>query len=254
MVNSVITGAASGIGLAVREQLEAQGDRVVGIDLQGVEINVDLSTPEGRQTALARTLELTNGAVDRLVLAAGLGGVGHDPVRVITVNYFGVFDVLDGLKDSMVGRPGAAAVAICSNASQFGVNPEDPVVLALLDHDEAKARELMDDSDGGMAYALSKYALARAVRRRAPEWGEAGVRLNAIVPGKTETPLYQYVLDHPETKELADLIPVPLGRTATPQEIARIIVFMLSDAAAYIHGSLVWADGGTDAAIRPDSF
>jgi enoyl-[acyl-carrier-protein] reductase (NADH) len=54
--------------------------------------------------------------------------------------------------------------------------------------------------------------------------------------------------------KLVDLIPTPLGRTATAQEIANIIVYMLSDAASYIHGSIVWADGGTDAAIRPDAF
>ena len=49
-------------------------------------------------------------------------------------------------------------------------------------------------------------------------------------------------------------MPHPLGRTATPEEIAGIIVFLLSDAAAYIHGSIVWADGGQDAVLRPDGF
>jgi NAD(P)-dependent dehydrogenase (short-subunit alcohol dehydrogenase family) len=254
MGNAIVTGAASGIGMAVRERLEAQGDRVVGVDLRDVEVTADLSTPEGREKAINETLEITKGSVDRLVLAAGLGGYILDAPRVLVVNYFGSVDLLDGLKDAMVGRPGGAAVAISSNAAQFGVNYEDPIVLALLDHDETKARELMAGTNGGAAYCLSKHALARAVRRRAIEWGKIGVRLNAIIPGKTETPLYQAVLDNPEMAKLVDLIPVPLGRTATSREIADIIVYMLSDASSYIHGSIVWADGGTDAAIRPGAF
>lgn len=254
MGNAVVTGAASGIGRAVREQLEAAGDRVVGIDLHDVEINADLSTREGRKTAVTEARELTGGAVDRLVVAAGLGGHVRDAALVASVNFFGAVEVLDGLRDAMAGRAGAAAVAVCSNSAQMGVDPEHPFVLACLDHDEAKARALIGDSHGSAVYGMSKHALARAVRRRATAWGEAGVRLNGIAPGQTETPLYRGSADHPKLGRFVDQIPVPLGRTATPNEMAGIITYLLSDAASFFHGSIVWADGGTDAVIRPDVF
>jgi NAD(P)-dependent dehydrogenase (short-subunit alcohol dehydrogenase family) len=254
MGNAIVTGAASGIGRAVREQLDAQGDRVIGIDLHDVEVNADLGTSEGRRRAIDETLALAGGAIDRLVLAAGLGGQVRDGLRVLSVNYFGSVDLLDAFKDAMVGRPGAAAVAVSSNAAQLGVDYNDPVVLALLDQDEAKARELFDDRDGGVGYCLSKHAIARAVRRRAMEWGRAGVRLNAVVPGQTDTPLYRAVCADPEMGQVVGQLPLPLGRTATAEEIAGIIVYLLSDATAYVHGSLLWADGGMDAAIRPDLF
>ena len=154
----------------------------------------------------------------------------------------------------MAGRPGSAAVAISSNASQFGVDYSDPVVVALLDQDEGKARELFGDQDSGTGYRLSKHALARAVRRRATDWGKAGVRLNVVIPGQTDTPLYRAVCADPEMGQFVDQLPLPLGRTASAEEIAGIIVYMLSEATSYMHGSVVWADGGMDAAIRPDEF
>ena len=86
------------------------------------------------------------------------------------------------------------------------------------------------------------------------EWGKAGVRLNAIVPGQTDTPLYRAVCADPEMGQFVDRLPLPLGRTASAEEIAGIIVYLLSDAASYVHGSILWADGGMDAAIRPDAF
>ncbi len=256
MVNSVVTGSASGIGKAVCEQLEAQGDRVVGIDIRDAEINADLSTTEGRQKAIDETIELTGGAVDRLVLAAGLGGQVTDGPLLLSVNYFGTVDLLDGLCDAMKGRSGASAIVVSSNSSQFGSDADydNPIVHALLDHDEAKARELIDPSDGGMGYMMSKHAIVRTIRRRATQWGSDGIRLNAIVPGMTDTPLFQGVLKNPEMAQLVDTLPSPLGRVATPEEIAKVIAFMLSDAASYIHGSVVWADGGMDAVIRPDKF
>jgi len=74
MTTAVITGSASGIGAATRARLESEGFNVIGIDLRNAEIEADLSTPEGRQKAVSETIEKSNGKIDRLVLAAGLGG------------------------------------------------------------------------------------------------------------------------------------------------------------------------------------
>lgn len=251
---AVITGAASGIGRCVREQLEAQGDRVIGIDLKGAEIDADLSTPEGREHAVERALELSGGEIDRLVIAAGLGGHVPNGALVAAVNYFGAVAVLDGLASALAGRKGAAAVVICSNSAQMGDPVDHPVVLKLLENDEAGAKAEIGDAHGAGIYGLTKHALARAVRRRAAEWGAAGVRLNGIAPGQTRTPLFEGAEKHPVLGKAVDALPIPLGRKATPEEMAGIIVFLLSDAAGYFHGSIVWADGGTDAVLRPDAF
>lgn len=254
MGTAVVTGAASGIGRSVREQLEARGDRVIGVDLSGVEINVDLSKPAGRRKAVDQALSQSGGTIDRLVVAAGVGGHVPDGALVAAVNYFGAVDILDGLRPALEGRDQAAAVAVCSNSAQLGDPEHHPIVAKLLEHDEAAALEEIGSTPGSMVYGLSKHALSRAVRRRAAEWGAAGVRLNGIAPGQTQTPLFEGSAKHPVLGKFVDDMPIPLGRRATPEEMAGIIVFLLSDAASYFHGSIVWADGGTDAVLRPDGF
>jgi NAD(P)-dependent dehydrogenase (short-subunit alcohol dehydrogenase family) len=141
-----------------------------------------------------------------------------------------------------------------SNSSQFGIDYDDPLVLALLEGDEARCRAMVMELDRGAAYRYSKHALARAIRRRAIEWGPLGVRINAIVPGMTQTPMVQAIKEDPEMGPFVDQLPIPLGRPGTAEEMAGVIAFMLSDAASYITGMMLWVDGGTDAAVRPDRF
>jgi NAD(P)-dependent dehydrogenase (short-subunit alcohol dehydrogenase family) len=251
---AVVTGSASGIGAAIRARLEARGDRVVGVDLRGAEVIADLGTPSGRRQAIDDVLVAVDDGIDRLVLCAGLGAHLDDFAAIASVNYFGAADLMDGLLESMRGRPGAAAVAVCSNSAQFGSFEDHPFVLALLDHDEARAREIVAKKNGFLAYAGSKHALARAVRRRASQWGKAGVRLNGICPGPTQTPLLQGSIDHPVFGKGVDALDIPLGRRAAPEEMANVVAFLLGPDAAYVHGSLLYADGGNDATVRPDRF
>jgi NAD(P)-dependent dehydrogenase (short-subunit alcohol dehydrogenase family) len=254
MGTAAITGSASGIGAAVRERLEKQGDRVIGVDLRDAEVVADLSTPEGRRQAVEGVLQASSGALDRVVLAAGLGAHVDDIALVASVNYFGAVEVLDGLRPALEGRSDAAVVVVCSNSAQMAPFQEHPFVLALLDHDEARARELLEHENGFIAYGGSKHALSRAVRRRAPEWGKAGVRLNGIAPGPTRTPLMEGAAAHPIYGKGVEALTVPLGRWAEPAEIAATIAFLLGPEASYIHGSIVFADGGNDAELRPDGF
>jgi NAD(P)-dependent dehydrogenase (short-subunit alcohol dehydrogenase family) len=128
------------------------------------------------------------------------------------------------------------------------------MVLALLEGDEEKCRKMILKFDRGAGYRYSKHALARAIRRRASEWGPLGVRINAIVPGMTETPMVTELKEDPEVGPMLDLLPIPLGRRGTATEMAGVVAFMLSQEASYIHGMMMWVDGGTDAAIRPDRF
>jgi NAD(P)-dependent dehydrogenase (short-subunit alcohol dehydrogenase family) len=251
---AAVTGSASGIGAAIQEHLEADGDRVIGVDVLDAEVKTDLSTPEGRQRAIDAVREAAGGALDRLVICAGIGAHVEDLALVPSVNYFGAVDVMDGLLGELEGRPAAAAVVVCSNSAQFAPFDEHPYVLALLDHDEAKAREIIALENGFIAYSGSKHALCRAVRRRAKTWGEAGVRLNGVCPGATETPLLRGSIEHPVFGAGVAGLDIPLGRRAEPAEIADVVAFLLGPDAGYVHGSLLYADGGNDAVIRPDRF
>ena len=249
-----ITGSASGIGAAVRERMASDGDRVIGVDLRDADVEADLASPEGRKRAIGAVRELAGGGIDRLVLCAGLGAHLDDFAMIASVNYFGAVEVMDGLLGDLSGRPLASAVVVCSNSAQFVPLDQHPYVLALLDHDEAKAREIVAKENGFVAYAGSKHALCRAVRRRAKVWGEAGVRLNGICPGATETPLLRGSLEHPVWGDSVAALEIPLGRHAAPAEMAAVIAFLLGPEAGYVHGSVIYADGGNDATLRPDRF
>jgi len=237
----------------VKARLAAQGHEIIGIDLKGETISADLSTPEGRQSAIGEALKMSGGKIDRLVLAAGLGGHLENGALVARVNYFGAVSLLDGLKDALAATKGRCVV-IGSNSSQMRTNPKAPMVEAMLEGDEAKTVEVIGDFHAAMVYGHSKHAVTRAVRRRAAEWGELGISLNVIAPGPTETPMLNEVKDHPTISKSLEMIPIPQKRFGTPDEIADIIEFLLSDTADYMQGSVIYVDGGTDAQLRPDAF
>jgi NAD(P)-dependent dehydrogenase (short-subunit alcohol dehydrogenase family) len=247
----VVTGAASGLGAAVRAGLEAAGDRVLGVDLAGTEIVADLSGADGRAGAVRAALEQAAGAIDGLVVCAGLGPHVEDTALIASVNYFGAVSVLDGLRDALRGDA-PAAVAIASNSSTIDPTADDALADACVAGDEDEARRLAAALPGHSVYATSKRALARAVRHRAPAWGGQGVRLNAVAPGPFESPLLRADLDDPVLGPAIESLPIPLGRRAAADEIAAVVLFLLSTDAAYVHGSVLFADGGTDALLYPD--
>ena len=253
MGTAVITGAASGIGACIKARLKQQGYDIIGIDLKDETISADLSTPKGRQNAIDKALELSSGKIVRLVLAAGLGGHIEDGQLVARVNYFGAIELLDDLKNALEETSGRVVV-ISSNSAQMRTDPESDIVRCLLEGNEGQAMQYIGDSHGALTYAISKHAVARAVRRRAAEWGQAGITLNAIAPGMTETPMFRGAADHPVIGKSVEAIPIPKTRVASPDEIAGVIEFMLSDEAEYMQGSVIYVDGGTDAQLRPDAF
>lgn len=255
MGTAAVSGSASGIGAAVRARLERQGDRIIGIDVRDAEVVTDLSRPEGREAAVAAVLEHCAGRLDRLVLCAGLG-VHVSPISTIaSVNYFGAVDLLDGLFPALQRADDPAAVVITSNSAQFIPLEDHPYTKALLDHDEAAAHRILEEAgEPFLAYAGSKNAVARALRHRAGAWGRAGVRLNGVAPGPVDTPLLTGGLHDPRFGEAIRTLQVPLGRHGQPDEIARLVAFLLGGEAAWIHGSIVYIDGGNDAEVRPDRF
>lgn len=243
------------MGAAVRARLEEAGDKVIGIDLKGAEIIADLSTSEGCAAAVAGVKQHCGDCLDRFVSAAGISSDVKNPWLIASVNYFGVVNLLDGLFELLQRGSSPAAVVISSNSAQMAPMDENPYVLALLDQNEAEAKRIITEiGHPGMAYAGSKNAVARAVRCRAATWGNAGVRLNAIAPGLTKTPMLQRVLDEPATGDSIRSMPKPLGRYGEPEEVAAVTAFLLGPEASYIHGAVYYVDGGQDAQIRPDRF
>ncbi|MBE0480374.1 MAG: SDR family oxidoreductase [Dehalococcoidia bacterium] len=257
-MSTVVTGSASGIGAAVRKRFEHDGDTVIGIDIRDAEIIADLSTREGREAAIAG-VKRRGLTIDRFVACAGLATDTRPPSLIASVNYFGTVDLLDGLFEELQQGSSPCAVLVLSNSMQWLQLDGSPFMQALLQHDEHGAAEIVDQMPdaffaASLAYVGSKLALGRAVRKRASVWGKAGVRLNGIAPGNTKTPMLQRILEDPNTRDGVANMEIPLGRLADPAEIAGLVAFLCGAESSYIHGSIIYIDGGIDATVCPDSI
>lgn len=257
MSTIALTGSASGIGAATAQRLAAAGHRLIGIDLRNADVAADLSTAEGRSQAIAAVLERCGGALDALVLCAGLGPQVEPASTVAAVNYFGSVALLDGLRPALEKGASPCAVVVSSVASAQLPWEKNPIGAALEAGDEARVAAVLAAAGpraGQLAYAGSKNALTVAVRRRVPEWGRAGVRLNTVAPGAVETPLLQAGLADPRYGQAIKDFVAPIPRRARPDEIAATIAFLLGPDAGFIHGAQFFVDGGVDAAARPTQF
>jgi NAD(P)-dependent dehydrogenase (short-subunit alcohol dehydrogenase family) len=235
---AVVTGGASGIGLAIARGYAQAGARGVVLDLHAPAAGV---LPAGwksvavdvRDDASVATAMASLGRIDVLALAAGIvppwrGLTGFDADEwdnVMRVNVAGVASALAHAIASL--RDGAAVVAVASLNSWRG--------------------------DANIpAYAASKHAVLGIVRSAALELGGRGIRVNAIAPGPIAT---EALLERMETRSRERGMPVAqalaaaaemtsLGRMATVEEVARVALFLSTDLSSAVTGHMVPVDGG----------
>jgi NAD(P)-dependent dehydrogenase (short-subunit alcohol dehydrogenase family) len=255
---SVITGAASGIGRATKELLESRGERVIGVDRQGADVTVDLTSVEDRVRLVAEVAQLSGGTIDAIVAVAGIAA----PIpATAAVNHFGMVASLEGLRPLLLRSDAPRAVGVASFGS---VMPVDDILMAALtagDEDAALARaaELAADSTdrGLLIYTSSKRAFARWVRRSAvtAAWAGAGIPLNAIAPGVVRTPMMRDALAAEESRgAIASNVPMPLHGFAEAIVPARLLAWLTSAENSHLCGQVVFVDGGSDAVVRGDSI
>ncbi|MBP0047428.1 SDR family oxidoreductase [Marinobacterium sp. AK62] len=255
MSTIAVTGAASGIGAAVCQHLEAAGHTLIRVDLRNADVNADLSSAKGRKAAVEQTLAACDNRLDAVVACAGVGVTAPSVGLIIGVNYFGVTEYLEGLETALANSGNGKAVIIGSVAGSHMVAQPHPMTAAMLEGDEARSRQIAEElGDPAAAYAASKYAVTVFGRRKSVAWGKQGMRLNVIAPGAVETPLHQASKEDARFGEAVKNFVAPMGRAGVPDEIADGVDFLLSDQSAFVNGSVLFIDGGMDAMVRAHTF
>lgn len=248
----VVTGAASGIGASTRELLEKGGDRVIGVDLADTDVTADLSTRAGRRQALDDLEVLSGGVIDGIVTCAGLSG--QSPLLPL-VNYFGTTEVVTGLRPALAESPTPRVVLI---GSISGTHPTDEELVAALlaDDEEAAARrtaQVIEEGRASRLYPSSKSAVAQWARRTAvsPGWADAGIAVNVVAPGVVLTPMSAQLMDEPTMRQVMDAaVPMPLHGYAEPEDLARVVGFLLAPSTTHVTGQVLYVDGGAEATVR----
>lgn len=265
---AIVTGAAQGIGRAIAERLAADGARVALCDMdvaavdavraslgnpdQHLAIRLDVTDSAAVDAAVAQAAE-TFGTIDILVNNAGIGAAAGDgsdkfyaamaerdaeiaekgssrkPVdqlihmeddgwrRVVAVNLDGAFFCTRAVARIMAkGNHGGSIIHISSTSAASG--------------------------EGSPHYVASKTAVIGLARQLARELAPRGIRVNAVAPGPTDTPIMQNISAEWRASLAAA---VPLGRMAQPSEVASVVAFLASDDASFVTGALYAANGGS---------
>ncbi len=241
---AVITGAAQGIGFATADALSEAGALVVITDMdaaaadaacdsllkrgrQATSIKLDVTNPREVESVHSQILK-AHGKVDILVNNAGIA-ISFKPaetmedatwLKVLDVNLNGVFWCCRTFGKSMLENGTGAIINVGSMSADIVNYPQEQA-----------------------NYNASKAGVHHLTRSLAAEWAKRGVRVNAVAPTYIETALTREVAQDPEIRKHW-IEGTPMERMGQPSEIASVILFLASDAASLMTGSIVSADGG----------
>lgn len=253
----VVTGAGAGIGLATASLLREQGFEVIGVDLKNTEVIADLSTPAGRQQAVADVLKSTK-EVDAIVACAG---VAMPKAITVAINYFGVTEFVEGLVPTLAKSKSPRVVVVSSMASLQPNSKE--LVDALLANDEAKALEIGDKlaeqgpNIGYLNYSSSKRAISRWIRKVCitERFAGQGIAINAAAPGTVITDMTKDLLATAEARQSVDSqVPMPLNYHSKASDVAKLLIWLTSVDNSHVTGQTIYIDGGADATLRGDDI
>lgn len=232
---AVVTGGASGIGLATTKKLLSEGANVVILDLKMDEeiinslgenvlyLKCDVSNEENVKNCIEEIIKKFD-HIDYLVANAGIGGSSSKPHevsmdewnKVISVNQTGIFLLNKYVINEML-KSGKGAVV--NTSSMYG----------------------LVGSTTSFAYSASKGAINQMTRSLALTYARDNIRVNAIAPGYVDTPILSMVPDNIKEAMGNEL---PIGRLGKDTEIANLICYLLSDDASFITGAIIPIDGG----------
>jgi NAD(P)-dependent dehydrogenase (short-subunit alcohol dehydrogenase family) len=231
---AVVTGAASGIGLACCHELLRRGAAVVGADLNALDFSAplydhlrcDVAVEADVVNLFGRVMTI-HGRVDALINSAGILEPLHRTIdqtvadwdRVMTVNARGTFLCCREAGRTMLAQRGGAIVNIGSVAGLLGLPASN-------------------------AYGPSKAAVAHMTRSMACEWARFGIRVNCLAPGYVDAPMSAELFSGDADALAGALKRVPMGRLGTAEEIAQVALFLCSPLASYVTGVVLPVDGG----------
>jgi NAD(P)-dependent dehydrogenase (short-subunit alcohol dehydrogenase family) len=240
---ALVTGGGSGIGRASALTFVREGAKVVVADIvtEGGEATVGMIRTAGGEAtfvmvdvskaaeveALVNAVVEAYGRIDCAFNNAGVEGTGASTVdyteedwdRIVTINLKGVWLCMKYEIRQMLQQGGGVIVNMASYLGLVGI-------------------------ENGSAYVASKHGVVGLTKTAALEYARSGIRVNAVCPGFTRTPLIERVLTSRPGAEAKFLAIEPVGRFGTPEEVAEAVVWLCSDRASFVTGHAMAVDGG----------
>jgi NAD(P)-dependent dehydrogenase (short-subunit alcohol dehydrogenase family) len=214
---ALVTGSGGGIGRALSARLRADGLRVISLDISGdADIRADLRSDPLPEDILSEVDVCVSNAAITNTIAPAHRMTEQQWRGDIDVNLTGAFRAIQACLPGMRERRWGRVIAISSGAARLGLS-------------------------GQAAYAASKAGLLGLIRTLAIESREHGITANCVLPGMVATPA---VMKMPQGVLDRVLAGMPMGRMATPAEVAALVAFLAGEDAGYITGQAISIDGG----------